>query len=155
MIKNFKKKKNNKGFTLVELLVVIAIIGILAVVAVPALFKNIDKAKSVQVVTNVNAIKTEIMAKYADGKTYDEIADGTTPAADGTTPAAGTVEKEILDIVELSEIKADESYDLESTDNGVNIVVSTDETSNVLISAAEKFGINTGVTTTFTVQVIK
>ena len=45
MIKNFKKKKNNKGFTLVELLVVIAIIGVLAVVAVPSLFKQIDKAK--------------------------------------------------------------------------------------------------------------
>ncbi|MFL8466371.1 type IV pilin protein, partial [Clostridioides difficile] len=40
-----KLKKNKKGFTLVELLVVIAIIGILAVVAVPALFSNINKAK--------------------------------------------------------------------------------------------------------------
>ncbi|MDU6249297.1 MAG: type II secretion system protein, partial [Paeniclostridium sordellii] len=40
-----KKKRNQKGFTLIELLVVIAIIGILAVVAVPALFKNINKAK--------------------------------------------------------------------------------------------------------------
>ena len=43
------KNKNNKGFTLVELLVVIAIIGILAVVAVPALFKNIEKGKDSRV----------------------------------------------------------------------------------------------------------
>lgn len=62
-----KKKKNNKGFTLVELLVVIAIIGILAVVAVPALFSNINKAKATDVVADVRAIKTAVMAQYADG----------------------------------------------------------------------------------------
>ena len=68
-----RKKKNNKGFTLVELLVVIAIIGILAVVAVPSLFKNIDKAKASQVVTNVKALKTEILTVYADGKNDGDV----------------------------------------------------------------------------------
>ena len=60
------KKKNNKGFTLVELLVVIAIIGILAVVAVPALFKNINKAKVADVEADYNAIKSASLSYYAD-----------------------------------------------------------------------------------------
>lgn len=62
----FNKNKNNKGFTLVELLVVIAIIGILAVVAVPALFKNIEKAKIAELEADISAIKSAALSYYAD-----------------------------------------------------------------------------------------
>lgn len=64
------KKKNNKGFTLVELLVVIAIIGILAVVAVPALFKNINKAKVADLEADYNAIKSAALSYYTDNNKY-------------------------------------------------------------------------------------
>ncbi|MGL5714480.1 MAG: type II secretion system protein, partial [Paraclostridium sp.] len=60
------KKKNNKGFTLVELLVVIAIIGILAVVAVPALFSNIKKAKIADMEADYSAYKSAALSYYAD-----------------------------------------------------------------------------------------
>ena len=63
------KKKNNKGFTLVELLVVIAIIGILAVVAVPALFKNINKAKVADLESDYSAIKSAVLSYYTDENT--------------------------------------------------------------------------------------
>ncbi|MGL5506535.1 MAG: type II secretion system protein, partial [Paraclostridium sp.] len=52
--------------TLVELLVVIAIIGILAVVAVPALFKNINKAKIADVEADYSAIKSAVLSYYTD-----------------------------------------------------------------------------------------
>ncbi|MGL6106679.1 type II secretion system protein [Romboutsia sp.] len=137
MFKNLKKKKNNKGFTLVELLVVIAIIGILAVVAVPSLFKNIDKSKAVQVTTNINAIKTEILAEYADGKTFDEIKD---------TSAEGKVGFEILKVVPASEKKAGETYDIvaaDGTDKGVRIKIITTEASDVLGRVNKQFGATT------------
>ena len=60
------KNKNNKGFTLVELLVVIAIIGILAVVAVPALFKNIEKAKIADLEADISALRSAALSYYAD-----------------------------------------------------------------------------------------
>ena len=60
------KNKNNKGFTLVELLVVIAIIGILAVVAVPALFKNIEKGKIADLEADISAIRSASLSVYAD-----------------------------------------------------------------------------------------
>lgn len=60
-----KKNKRKKGFTLVELLVVIAIIGILAVVALPSLFKNIEKAKIVDLESDINTIRSAVQSAYA------------------------------------------------------------------------------------------
>ena len=49
------KKNNNKGFTLVELIVVLVILAILAAILVPALLGYIDKAREKQVITNAEA----------------------------------------------------------------------------------------------------
>ena len=43
----FKKLKEKKGFTLVELIVVLVILAILAALLIPALTKYIDKAKEI------------------------------------------------------------------------------------------------------------
>ena len=64
-------KKGDSGFTLIELLVVIAIIGILSVVALPALFKNINKAKIAKVESNYNAIKTAELNYYAENNAFE------------------------------------------------------------------------------------
>lgn len=44
-MKLWKKKLNNEGFTLVELIVVIAIIGVLAAVITPQYIKYVDKSR--------------------------------------------------------------------------------------------------------------
>lgn len=44
-MKKLMKKKNNKGFSLVELIVVVLILGILAVALAPQVMKWVDKAK--------------------------------------------------------------------------------------------------------------
>ena len=64
-------KKGYSGFTLIELLVVIAIIGILSVVALPALFKNINKAKIAKVESNYNTIKTAELNYYAENNAFE------------------------------------------------------------------------------------
>ena len=53
-------KQTQKGFTLIELMIVIAIIGILAAVAVPQYGQYTKRAKFAEVISSTNVVKTAI-----------------------------------------------------------------------------------------------
>ena len=58
--------RNRKGFTLVELMVVILIVGILAAVAIPLMQGRIDKAKWSEANATAGTIRTAIRAYAAE-----------------------------------------------------------------------------------------
>lgn len=126
MFEKIRKMKNQKGFTLVELIVVLVILAILAALLVPALTGYIDKANKQKVIATtrmvVMAAQTEASEKYglkADGKLSDGIDLSMTtgksgivikPDAAGTTPAGEKDGINITTIAELAEVYKDSKF---------------------------------------------
>jgi type IV pilus assembly protein PilA len=63
-------RKSNKGFTLIELMIVVAIIGILAAIAIPNFLRFQLKAKSSEGKVNVAAIRTAEESYLAEFGVY-------------------------------------------------------------------------------------
>lgn len=64
------RKNKQKGFTLIELMIVVAIIGILAAIAIPNFMNYQCKAKQSEAKSNLGNIRTAEEAYYAEYDTY-------------------------------------------------------------------------------------
>jgi prepilin-type N-terminal cleavage/methylation domain-containing protein len=65
--------KNEKGFTLIELMIVIAILGILAAVAIPNFLNARGKAQDASALSTLEAVKTALEMYAADNGAYPTI----------------------------------------------------------------------------------
>ncbi len=135
MFEKIRKMKNQKGFTLVELIVVLVILAILAAMLVPALTGYIDKANRQKIVAAtrqvVMAAQTQVSEKYASKTlktTTITIADGAAPTYDAS--GDGTVAgEEIVALAEVATVDTDKKCTFK---NGIsNIVIKYDNKGHV------------------------
>ena len=110
----FKKLKDKKGFTLVELIVVLVILAILAALLIPALTGYIDKANKEKIVSEtrmvVMAVQTEASEAYGKAGAGKNLT-----GANGTTTSWDADSAEVTEIKTLSEVLTKSGVSFEAT----------------------------------------
>ena len=141
MNKEVRKQLKEEGFTLIELMIVIAIIGILAAIALPAYQTYTKKAKFSEVVTATTAVKSAIDICYqtkgslavCDATDTAAIANAESEAAAGDDVASVTVTDDTAVITAVGSADVDSAtYILTPTPTGGTLVWNLDATSTCL-----------------------
>jgi len=70
LMKFLRRKRGQKGFTLIELMIVIAIIGVLAAIAIPQFAAYRTRAYNSAALSDVKNFQTVMESAYADAQEY-------------------------------------------------------------------------------------
>ncbi len=75
--KMMRSLKSNSGFTLLELMVVVAIVGVLAAIAIPTFMASVRRSKAVEATQNLNALFKASSSYYAAERNGSGLGAGT------------------------------------------------------------------------------
>ena len=120
-------KKDEKGFTLIELMIVIAIIGILAAIAIPQF--NAYRARSYNASANADMrnLQTSMEGYYVDFEIYPTCADTaeviSTLGGYGFTKSSGVVIGAVAGTD--SDYTVDDSYNSKAGDKAITYTIDT------------------------------
>ena len=120
----FKKLKDKKGFTLVELIVVLVILAILAALLVPALTGYIDKAKEKSIIAETRQVVVAAQTLGDEVYAKNDVGSGVTfaAAAGDDVDDVDDVDVTYADVADLGEVTADNINAIEWNDGKISHV---------------------------------
>lgn len=129
------KKTSNKGFSMVELIIVIAIMAILAAALAPALIKYINKSRLSTDVQTGSTIASAINAALAVEKAYDaaDTYDGTDTPINTILGASDAFGQEVASVVGASSVTGKSKKGLGGATLDQNFYVNIDVANNKVI----------------------
>ncbi|MEX3074067.1 pilin [Vibrio alginolyticus] len=127
------KQKKQQGFTLIELMIVVAVIGVLASIAIPQYQKYVAKSEVASALATLTGVKTNVEAfavengDFPDGSSTNETTDalgvpssipsGTISFTPSTSAAAGTI-KFAFNSSGVSNLVTSKNFELVRSSNG-------------------------------------
>ena len=115
-----KSLRNQAGFTLVELMIVIVIVGILAAVAVPIYQSNINKAKMSECDAALGTIRTSLRVSFAETGAYPNY-NGAVTASTGLDISTSDLQGKYFDPEDYTLVSAsfDSTYTITCTNTDI------------------------------------
>jgi len=129
------KKTSNKGFSMVELIIVIAIMAILAAALAPALIKYINKSRLSTDVQTGSTIASAVNSALAVEKAYDASSAYDKKVTDVNTllQASNAFSSEVASVVGATSVKGKAKKDLNGGAMNQTFSVSIDAANNKVV----------------------
>lgn len=112
----FKKlRKNEKGFTLAELLIVVAIIGVLVAISIPIFTSQLERSREAVDLANIRGAYAEVVASnLTDGQSHQK----SVKATQGKSSWQGTNKGSIAGLASKVKAKTSGNYVVKITKDG-------------------------------------
>lgn len=107
-------KKNNKGFTLAELLVVVAIIAVLVAISIPVFTSQLKKSELATDTANVRAAYAEAVTDALTNPTYNSDGDLQVTITDPSTKCTASVSGSTVTITHDSDSSLTNTFTIDS-----------------------------------------
>ena len=118
-----RRMREEKGFTLAELLIVVAIIAVLVAIAIPIFSSQLEKSKEATDMANVRAAYATLVAKYIeDGSANSIVVPAKQGQASWQTSGGGVLETMndgAISAINYSAVTYSGNYTVEITASGV------------------------------------